>query len=150
MADGMMVNLSELVQIWPPEERATAVAVALAESGGNPQARALTPWEDSRGLWQINTLAHPQYDAQALYDPLYNAQAAYALWQAQGWQPWTAYTSGAYRRFLGQDAEVGGGLAGASVASSPAATQASATPATLSSLAPLLLLLAALWALEVL
>lgn len=87
--------------LWPPGERATACAVCLAESGGNPAA-----WnqrgEDSRGLFQINAAAHPQWAALDLFDPATNARVAYQLWQAQGWSPWTTYTSGAYRQYLGQ------------------------------------------------
>ena len=49
---------------------------------------AIAP-EISVGLFQINTLAHPQYDAAALKDPHLNADAAFALSQGgTSWQPW--------------------------------------------------------------
>lgn len=47
-----------------------------AESGGNPQARAVTDREDSRGLFQINLPVHPQYTGLDLFDPAVNAEIA--------------------------------------------------------------------------
>ena len=96
--------------LWPPDERPTAAAVCMAESGGNPGARNHRPGiEDSRGLWQVNWLAHPRYDGEALYDPGYNAQAALDIWRGSGWQAWGAYTAGSYRRYLTGAAPVGTG-----------------------------------------
>lgn len=85
----------------------TAVAVAMAESGNsNPlhpmcdaQARLLTSREDSRGLWQINTFAHPDATGN-LYDPAYNAQYAFGLKSKQGWSPWSTFNSGAYLAWM--------------------------------------------------
>lgn len=89
----------EAAQRWPEQERATARAVCLAESGG--RADAYNPrGERSRGLFQINGKAHPQWDNDTLFDPEVNAQVAYGLWQAQGWRPWSAYTVGTYRRYM--------------------------------------------------
>jgi hypothetical protein len=81
-----------------------AVAVALAESGGDPNANGdttLTPG-GSVGLWQINLKAHPEYTAAQLTDPQANASAAYAVYSAAGnsFQPWTTYKSGAYSGFI--------------------------------------------------
>lgn len=74
-----------------------ACAVAHAESGWRTDARLFTSQEDSRGLFQINTFAHPDADKNQIYDPVYNAKYAYALWRRAGWQPWTTYTRGTYR-----------------------------------------------------
>lgn len=46
------------------------------ESEGNPQARNLTMAEDSRGLFQINVRANPQYAGMDLYNPVINARIA--------------------------------------------------------------------------
>jgi hypothetical protein len=46
------------------------------ESGGNPNAHASTSKEDSRGLFQINLKAHPQWKNVNLYDPVENARLA--------------------------------------------------------------------------
>lgn len=45
------------------------------ESGGNPQAHSPGN-EDSRGLFQINLGAHPEYKNLNLYDPVVNATVA--------------------------------------------------------------------------
>lgn len=74
------------------EQLVIAVAIAMRESGGNVGARCVycipRPPEKgggyypdhSHGLWQINILAHKQYDETLLEtDPLYNAKAAFAV-----------------------------------------------------------------------
>jgi hypothetical protein len=82
----------------------TAVAVALAESSGNPAAVGdlnVTPG-GSIGLWQVNLAAHPEYTAAQLKDPQTNANAAFAIYQAAGnsFSPWTTFNTGAYMQYL--------------------------------------------------
>jgi hypothetical protein len=87
---------------------ATAAAVAMAESTGDPSARNIVMQpapgnlpERSFGLWQINTLAFPQFDEASLLDPTYNARAALAVSSGgRDWSRWSTYTSGKYRRWL--------------------------------------------------
>lgn len=83
------------------DEAATMTAIALAESNGNSQAHNPVG-EDSRGLWQINARAHPDLARRFnLYDPLQNAQAAFAV--AQGGSdvsPWTVTHGGLGARYL--------------------------------------------------
>lgn len=88
-----------------------AVAVALAESGGNPNAHNSTPPDDSYGLWQINMLGalgparRKQFGIssnQELFDPAKNARAAYAIWRSSGWNAWTTYTRGTYKKYMDQ------------------------------------------------
>lgn len=94
----------------------TAAAIAQAESGGNPSAILNTAYpnlpgyrppssgalrEYSVGLWQVNTLAHPQYSTALLLQPVGNANAAVAI--ASGgasFSAWSTYKSGAYKQFL--------------------------------------------------
>lgn len=83
-----------------------AVSVALAESGGDPNAVGdlnLTPG-GSVGLWQINLKAHPEYDPGQLTDPQYNANAAYNVYMAAGgsFSPWSTYAGGQYSAFIVQ------------------------------------------------
>lgn len=83
------------------DDLVTAVAVALAESSGNPNA-----WGDagigagSFGLWQINAKYHPEYgpDFSQLYDPQTNANAAFAVYSqaGQSFKPWSTFKTGAY------------------------------------------------------
>lgn len=91
----------------------TMTAISLAESGGNPSSRLFTSREDSRGLWQINIKAHPEFAAYDLTNPQANADAAYAVWKKQGLNAWTTYTTGAYKSFLGAVGSVGSAISGA-------------------------------------
>lgn len=75
-----------------------AVAVALAESGGDPNANGdteITPG-GSVGLWQINLRWHPEFAGQDLTNPLTNAVAAYSIYQTAGrsFTPWSTYNNG--------------------------------------------------------
>lgn len=80
----------------------TAVAIALAESSGNPQAVGDLTLGVSVGLWQINLKAHPEYTQDELYDPQKNANAAFAVYSAAKSQftPWTTFKTGAYEAYL--------------------------------------------------
>lgn len=73
---------------FPPRAAATWTAIALAESGGRPDAHN-PRGEDSRGLWQINVAAHGSRFGD-LYDPLTNARAAFEVSQGgTDMRPWT-------------------------------------------------------------
>jgi TP901 family phage tail tape measure protein len=89
----------------------TAIAIAGPESGYRNSARLVTSQEDSRGMWQINTLAHPWARGLNLRDANVAARAARRVWrEAGGFSPWTAYSSGSYRSYLDDAARaVGGG-----------------------------------------
>jgi hypothetical protein len=85
----------------------TAVAIALAESGGNaraynPEKQANAPaGKGSYGLWQIYLNAHPEFTNLDLYDPQTNANAAYSVYsKAGGFYPWSTYNNGAYQAQL--------------------------------------------------
>ncbi len=84
----------------------TAVAVAWAESSGSPRANSGFPGEDSRGLWQINSVHFGQYDESRLYQPDYNAKAAHDIWLESkraghgGWYPWSTWRFGQYKQYL--------------------------------------------------
>ena len=85
----------------------TAIAITQPESGRNTDSRYVTSQEDSRGLWQINTYAHPQYDRNRLYDRLYNAVAAFQVYRNSNssFHPWTTYVAGKHRPFLNDAAD---------------------------------------------
>ncbi len=73
---------------------ATAVAIAMAESGGNASAYNGQGLDRSHGLWQINVHpnANPHYASWNLNDPYQNARAAFELYSSSGFKPWTTYT----------------------------------------------------------
>lgn len=80
----------------------TAAAIAMAESGGNPNAfNGADPSGGSKGLWQING-AH---GAQSSFDVATNTRAAIAIsGDGKNWQPWSTFSSGAYRKYLNASA----------------------------------------------
>jgi LysM repeat protein len=90
-----MYSCSGLEQIWEQAGGSSSVAlmaaeIAMAESGGNPDAISPT---DDYGLWQINA----SNGSLATLNPLQNARSAIDLSQdGTNWGPWTTYTSGAY------------------------------------------------------
>jgi len=98
----------------------TAVAIALAESGGNPAARGdvslqTSKWGPSVGLWQIRSLNGVRRtgdvrDAFALDDPQFNARSAFNISSGgTNFSPWSMYTNGGYKKYLGQAQAAAGG-----------------------------------------
>jgi murein DD-endopeptidase MepM/ murein hydrolase activator NlpD len=65
---------------FPRDAAVNFTAIALAESGGRPDARLHTGVEDSRGLWQINIKPGVHKNVWGdLYDPQTNARAAFDI-----------------------------------------------------------------------
>jgi len=92
-----------------------AAAVAMAESGGNPNAHNTTPPDDSYGLWQINMYGSLgparrkslglSSDAD-LYNPQTNAKAMAQISNNGGnFHPWSTYTNGSYLKFVNATVE---------------------------------------------
>ena len=83
-----------------------AVAVAMAESGGNANAEGDVTIGGSFGLWQVFCMAHPDLippsnpDSVAWYDPYQNAQFAYQISGGSNWYPWSTYKHGTYQSFM--------------------------------------------------
>lgn len=83
-----------LEQLWDeaggnPADAVTAASVAMAESGGNPNAVSPT---DDLGLWQINE----SNGALATLSPAGSAHAAVVLsHDGADWSAWTTFTDGA-------------------------------------------------------
>jgi hypothetical protein len=89
-----------------PVALARAIAVALAESGGNERAHNAIPPDDSYGAWQINMLGElgvqrrEQFHLTSnedLYDLKVNASAMAAISSmGTNWKPWSAYGGARY------------------------------------------------------
>lgn len=104
---------------FPAQEIATAVAVALAESGGDPAAtNKNTNGSYDYGLFQINTVHGALLTQGDKFNPLDNAKMAFTVWAGAGnkWTPWSVYKSGVYR------AQLLKGTAGAAKPEMPGAT----------------------------
>jgi LysM repeat protein len=88
-------SCSSLEQLWEQAggnsaDAFMAAEIAMAESGGNPNA--ISPTDDF-GLWQINA----SNGSLATLNPLQNAQSAVALSDdGTNWNPWTTFTGGLY------------------------------------------------------
>jgi len=85
-----------------------AYAIMMAESHGNAN---LINWRDyhrtancwgSFGLFQIGCLHFGKYGITKdnWDDPEVNIQAAYELWQKEGWWPWSVFKNKRYLKFL--------------------------------------------------
>ena len=84
----------------------TAIAVALAESGGNPAAQGVNRNAQGkvtsidRGLWQINSVYHSEVSDSCAFNPSCAAGQAFRIsGQGANWTPWSTYTNGAYRNY---------------------------------------------------
>jgi len=99
-------SYGQLEQLWiqaggPRAVAPLMAAIALAESGGNPQAANKTDnggTQTSWGLWQISDGTHNE-PVQGILNPLTNAQQAVDKYKSQGLGAWGTYTSGAFRKF---------------------------------------------------
>jgi hypothetical protein len=83
--------------------RATAYAVAWAESNGHPTVWGDRNVGDSLGLWQINLCWNPDYKGHELelFDPEYNAEAALAISNGgTNWIAWSTWKKGTYTKYL--------------------------------------------------
>jgi hypothetical protein len=102
-----------------PAASGIAAAVALAESGGNPDAIGHNSnGSVDRGLWQINSI----HGAQSTTDVTGNVRSAIAISNnGTNWQPWTTFVSGAYRKFLNpaDPALIGNSIVDPGIATTP-------------------------------
>lgn len=95
-----IAELAWAAGIRDPGALATAVAVAIAESGGNPKKigdKGLQDekWGPSVGLWQIRSLKAEQgkgtiRDASKLTDPAFNARSMFSI--SGGGKNWDAWS----------------------------------------------------------
>jgi hypothetical protein len=116
-------------QGWTGDDLITAVAVAMAESNGDPDALGQVKLADGtyaentdHGLWQISNRWHAQtadgkpgklaIAGGAWRDPLVNAGLARQVFdefvrmgKASGWEAWQVYLSGSYKTYI-PDAEI--------------------------------------------
>lgn len=83
-----------------------AVAISLAESGGNETAVSPKNADGTIdvGLWQINSThktSHPTWTSEWLKVPSNNAKAMATLsGNGSKWTDWVAYTNGKYKNFM--------------------------------------------------
>ncbi len=102
------LNMTQLAAVvsrhFPPEARATAVAIAWHESRGNASIvndkNNNPPGSRDRGLWQINDHWNPSVTDQCAFDPECATAWAAVEYRQRGWKAWRTFDRGAYRPFL--------------------------------------------------
>ena len=113
-----------------PAAAVIATAIAMAESGLNPDAVGdvgleNATWGPSVGLWQIRSLraqtgTGQSRDVNRLKDPTFNAAAmAQISGMGKSFKPWSTYTSGSYRKYLASATSAGSGSAATPTTPSP-------------------------------
>lgn len=109
------LTFSQIRELWiknggNPLSADIMAAIALAESGGRTDAHNPKPPDDSWGLWQINYIGNlgpsrtQRYGSPGYLVANPDAQAKAAIdisGNGSNLRPWTTYTSGSYKRFLG-------------------------------------------------
>lgn len=120
---GSTLSLKEMAAVlqaagFSKDQSATGAAIGMAESGGNIYAVGDTDTAyPSIGFMQIRLL--PERKAAGatkakLWDPVYNAQWAYRLYNSGGWNHWSVYKSGAYKEHLNDATSAANDLASSS------------------------------------
>lgn len=105
-ADALSMN--QVASLWKQNGGSssscpTAVAVAWAESRGNPGATGRNPGSYDRGLWQINSKWHPDVSDSCAYNAACNARNAVRISSGGSrWSPWATYNNGLHHKFMGQ------------------------------------------------
>lgn len=87
---------------WPENAVPTGVAVAMAESGGNPTAtNRNSNGSTDYGLFQINSIHANILKSGTWSNPVDNARMALQVYREAGnkWSPWVAFKSGSYRKY---------------------------------------------------
>lgn len=115
---GGQKQIKQLVEIakgagFSGNNAAVAASVAMAESGGNPNAHNKKYPDNSYGLWQINMLDEPGYMLGAerrkkfnlksndeLFDPATNAEVALKLSGGSNFSAWSTYENGLHRPYM--------------------------------------------------
>jgi|SRR6478672_3285797 len=139
MATWAIKDLTSQAGFASGNEQSVATAIALAESGGDPNAHNTKPPDDSYGLWQINMLGslgpsrRRQFGIKTnaeLFDPLVNAKAAHKVFADAGnsFKPWSTYNDGAYKKFMAGASNLKVADQQQATADAQAQAQASAAP----------------------
>lgn len=79
------------------------VAISLAELGtGSDTEKVFGDNGESVGVWQIHLVAHKDVTSACAMDLDCSTKAAYRISNGgTNWNPWGAFTSGAFRKYLG-------------------------------------------------
>lgn len=97
---------------WPPETISLGIAIAMAESGGDPTIKGGPNSNGTYdyGLFQINEIHNPMAENWA--DPVVNARMALKIYRDAGnkWIPWSTYKNRAHQKFVGEASRTAGDM----------------------------------------
>ena len=104
----MAYSKQQLERLWiqaggPPQVAEQMARIALRESGGRAHINNAGLNKNGSvdyGLWQINSVHG--YDPNKLYNPLYNAKAAVAVYKKQGPRAWATYNPSIDDKYIGK------------------------------------------------
>lgn len=92
------------VRYIPKADPDIMAAIAMAESGGKYRVVGTNSnGSTDKGLWQINSIHSLESKGYDLFDPEDNAKAAAIVYDKQGYDAWTVYKTGAYKKFIGDN-----------------------------------------------
>jgi hypothetical protein len=81
-----------------------AIAIAKAESGLRSDAIGDTNTKySSIGIFQIRLLPERNITKEQMIDSDHNIEYAKMLFDKSGWNPWSAYRNGSYKKYLSTD-----------------------------------------------
>jgi len=93
-------DIMELIKKYFPDETNLAYAIMMAESQGDPKIigdKHLA--KPSVGLFQICQIWHP-YKTEDLQKPEFNIKVASEIRAKGGWERWTTFRNGSYKKYL--------------------------------------------------
>lgn len=103
MATDLVIAIAANAAGFPQNQLNVAVAVALAESGGNENAtHRNTDGSTDYGLWQINSVHTNDLKLGNWRSPTDNAKMAKRIFDRAGgkWTDWSAYNNGSYKQYI--------------------------------------------------
>ena len=110
---GYSFNRTVATSLGKEPQIIVAISVAMAESSCNPSAVNINSGgSEDRGLWQMNSRYHSEVSNACAFQIQCNANAAWKVSNhGADWSPWSAFTNGSWRSYVGDArAAVSGGF----------------------------------------
>jgi hypothetical protein len=110
---GYSFNRTVATSLGQEPQIIVAIAVAMAESSCNPGAVNINSGgSEDRGLWQMNSVYHSEVSDACAFQIQCNANAAWKVSDhGADWDPWSAFTNGSWRSYVGDArAAISGGF----------------------------------------
>lgn len=96
-------SIEDMIRATFPEDPDTAVAISTAESHMNPKAVGHNSnGTIDQGIMQVNSVhcGKVEGNCSLLLDPIENLRVARIIYKASGWNAWSTYHNGSYKKYL--------------------------------------------------